>query len=699
MHWKVRTFLLILVVPSVLRAQQSSVSAWDAADFRIWGYIPYWTPLSQINNFDDTGMYSHVSDVFHFGGLRPDINGNISFTSSTHQTQLNTIRAQMQTSGFRLHLSMFEVIGGDTDGVWNSIIADPAKRANFVSQVKTALQGGAGTADDLAGFNFDWERPQTGTQWGNYTQLAREMRAAINPLGMEVSVCDYGSTDSDWDNTSLFDAKVYDQLLMMVYHINATSSASWANTKKTLTAQGAAKAFSDDQIGIGVGTWGDGVGAATTVSLSQIVAAVPNLPYNQTSFTGTIGGQTGTWNIESREQVRAKTQLAFDRGMPGMFSWTLHYDDTGKFGLHRVMHHYMAVKREVPDLNLDGKVNATDATTLANNMGMSLTNTGMTSAAQFDAFYLNGNWEKGDRDGNGFVNQQDADWLAGRYAALGVTLPDRLAFTGTFESFQSSRGLTGRWRAGRNLQNSLNETSNFKQEANNFLSWTGSGVSAASRSNSFVTIRNQNAAESGAGSNSQARSMRADLASQIDLGLNQTFYFTFLVRENTSPLSASQLASSSRTLSLEFLDSAGTDHFDFALRGLQQQFAILSEADVAGQDVSAGGFTSNATYLLVGKVAGNGAGANTLQASLFPSGASVGDVTAPAYPWMLTALGGAIYNPLITQLQFTSPSEANFTVSNVWIGTAGMIPEPAAAGIVLLAVFVLSAKRTSGTRL
>ncbi len=129
--------------------------------------------------------------------------------------------------------------------------------------------------------------------------------------------------------------------------------------------------------------------------------------------------------------------------MQGMFTWTLHYDATNAMGLDRVMHHYGMVKTNTPDLNLDGKVNATDANTLANNMGMTLTNTGMTTAAQFDAFYMAGNWEKGDHDGNGLVNQADANWLAGRYAALGVNLPDRLAYSGTFESFPNSWGSPG----------------------------------------------------------------------------------------------------------------------------------------------------------------------------------------------------------------------------------------------------------------
>ena len=54
------------------RAQQASISAWDAADFRVWGYIPYWANATTINNFATNGMYTHVSDVLYFGAVRPD---------------------------------------------------------------------------------------------------------------------------------------------------------------------------------------------------------------------------------------------------------------------------------------------------------------------------------------------------------------------------------------------------------------------------------------------------------------------------------------------------------------------------------------------------------------------------------------------------------------------------------------------------
>ncbi|MEX0611537.1 MAG: glycosyl hydrolase family 18 protein [Pirellulales bacterium] len=653
-------------------AQQASVSAWDAADFRIWGFIPDWTSQTQIDNFATNGMYTHVSDVIYFGGVRPNATGNLTTTSHA-ATALPKLKSQAALKGFNLHLCMKTVTGGTEDAVWNSISSNPANRANFVNKVKDVL-----VSYNMKGFNFDWERPATDGEWANYTQLAKDLRTAIHPLGMEISVDDYGFADPDWDDTPVFDAAIYDQLFIMGYHYPATSAGAldnenFADGKLALGDPDTGTAFTDAQLAIGVGTWG--AHGPATVTLQAIVTANPNLPYDALTFTGTINdingvSRTGTWDIESRKQVREKTQVALDRNMPGMFSWTLHYDATNELGLHRVMHHYAVFQRGIPDLNLDGRVNATDANTLANNMGTVPGWTGTNTAARFDDFYLSGNWEQGDRDGNGFVNQQDADWLAGRFGALGVTLPDRLAYSGTFENFQSASGLTGRWRAKRETGGNLRETGNFTQHGGGYLPWSGTGVGADKRSNYAVTLRNQNAAEAFDRINTLPRVMTVDLATPIDLAQEQETYFTFLVRQNTGPLLASQLASNNRTLSLEFLNGAGANQFDFSFRGLQQQLAIQSQADAAGQDVAAGGFLPDTTYLFVGKIAGNGVGANTMQASLFTSGATVGNYAADSFPWLLTAQSSSNFNPVITQLQFTSLYEANYTVSNVWIGTA-----------------------------
>jgi hypothetical protein len=296
--------------------------------------------------------------------------------------------------------------------------------------------------------------------------------------------------------------------------------------------------------------------------------------------------------------------------------------------------------------------------------------TGTNTPARFDDFYLSGNWEQGDRDGNGFVNQQDADWLASRFTTLGVSIPDRLAYTGTFENFENSRGLTGRWRAKRETSGNLRETGNYTQHGASGLTWSGSGVGAAIRSDNTLTIRNQNAAEQYDGLNTLPRIMSVDLAKPIDTASNQETYVTFLIRENTATLLATHLASNNRTLSLDFLNSAGVNQFDFAFRGKQHEISIESQADAAGQDVSSGGFASDRTYLFVGKIAGNDTGANTLQAALFPTGAAVANFASDDFDWTLTAQGSAGFNPVITQLQFSSLFEASYTVSNVWVGTA-----------------------------
>src|SRR5262249_19636827 len=159
--------------------------------------------------------------------------------------------------------------------------------------------------------------------------------------------------------------------------------------------------------------------------------------------------------------------------------------------------------------------------------------------------------------------------------------------------------------------------------------------------------------------------MQADITNNIDTSQNQDTYVKFLVRENTASLTASQLTSGNRTLSLDFLNSAGASQFDISFRGFTRQFGIDSIADTTGQDVFASGFASDTTYMLIAKISGNGSGANTIYASLFAVGDTIGNFTAAGFQWMLTAQGSASFNPTITDIQFTSNASANYTVSNV----------------------------------
>ncbi|WP_442484252.1 glycosyl hydrolase family 18 protein [Aeoliella sp. SH292] len=672
---------VLLACSTNTSAVTTAVSAWDAAEFRIWGFVPDWTTQSQVTSFSTDGVYDHVSDVIYFGGVRPTANGNLVTTSAGAQ-HLSKLKAHAATHDFRLHMSMFTVSGGTVDDVWNSIVGNSANRANFVSNVVNLMN-----ANNMSGFNLDWERPSTDTEWANYTQLAKDLKAALGP-SREVSVDDFGYADSDWDDTPTFDARTYDQLFLMGYHYPADDGTNldyetFAASHRNLTGQGAEKAFVNEQIVPGIGTWGtNGPGV---VSLKNIVAAAPNLPSDAGTYTGTVGDingatRTGTWTIESRDQVRDKVQFALDHNMPGIMSWTLHYDATNQMSLHRVAHHYAMFAQDVPDLNLDGVVDADDATGLSDRMGTVPGWTGTNTAARFENFYIRGNWEKGDHDGNGFVRQDDADWLADRFTALGVALPDRLSYTGEFERFTDSRGVAGRWLVGRDSEDKLEETGNFTQHAANYLPFSASGVGAAMHSNSAITLRNQNAAERYDTLNTAPRTLNVPLESPIDLGGHDERYFTMLVRQNTSSLLSTQLTSPNRVLAIEFVDAAGSNQFDVAFLGQQQQVSIRSQADTTGGDVTAAGFAPNTTYLLIGRIQGNGAGANTLSVSLLPAGASIGNFAAEDFQWNLTTTSSNGFNPLIADVRLQSLYEGSFTVSNLWLGTAAdFFASPSAA--------------------
>ncbi|TWU22796.1 glycosyl hydrolase family 18 protein [Bythopirellula polymerisocia] len=649
--------MITVAISPHLWAQQESVSAWESADFRNWTFIPYWTTQSQLASFSGDGFYDHVSDVIYFSGVRPTASGDLNYHPWAAQ-HLATLAAQQAAHGFRYHMSMFDTAGGTVDDVWNSIVSNSRTRAKFVANIVDLLQ-----ANGMTGFNLDWERPGTDTEWANYTQLAKDLKAAIGPLGMEVSVDDYGYADPDWDDTSVFDARTYDQLFIMGYHYGAASNNSFANGKLALTGQGAAKAFTDEQLVLGIGTWGKG---PSTKSLKSIIAADPNLAYNASTWSD----GTNTWEIESRQQVREKIQLALDRNMAGVMNWALQYDSPTDLGLHRVEHHYIMVKRDIPDLNLDGKVNADDALALSDNMGSVPGWTGTNTAARFDDFYREGNWELGDHNGNGFVNQADANWLAGRFTALGVNLPDRLAYTGTFENFADGLGLAGRWEAVRDGSGNLPETGNYTQHGSGFLNFSGSGAGSDKYSNASITIRNQNSAEAFDTLNTEQREIEASLTAPIDLGQNVQQYFTFLVRQNTGTLLPSQLASDQRDLFLQFHDAAGTNQFDVSISGMSGQVGINSRADVGGDNDSLGGFLPDTTYLVIGKITGSESNANTLELSFLSEGSSVGNFTDSTFPWMLSAQSSIGFDPLISHLQLVSLYEANYTVSNIQIGPA-----------------------------
>ena len=130
---RIRAYLTALLLAALLMVglsrpastQQSSVSTWDAADFRVWGFIPDWTPQSQIDSFNTNGMYNHVSDVIYFGGVRPNSAGDLTVTSHG-ATALPKLKTHAASHGFDLHLCMKAVTGGTEHTVWSALSSNAA---------------------------------------------------------------------------------------------------------------------------------------------------------------------------------------------------------------------------------------------------------------------------------------------------------------------------------------------------------------------------------------------------------------------------------------------------------------------------------------------------------------------------------------------------------------------------------------------
>src|SRR5688500_16133390 len=71
--------MLATVDCRVARWQASSVSSWEAADFRTWSFIPNWTSQTYVNSFRSDRVYDHVSDVIYSYGVQPWADGSLYY--------------------------------------------------------------------------------------------------------------------------------------------------------------------------------------------------------------------------------------------------------------------------------------------------------------------------------------------------------------------------------------------------------------------------------------------------------------------------------------------------------------------------------------------------------------------------------------------------------------------------------------------
>ena len=357
--------------------------------------------------------------------------------------------------------------------------------------------------------------------------------------------------------------------------------------------------------------------------------------------------------------------------MAGVMWWALSYDATNKMSLARVAQHYAMFKRGVPDLNLDGKVNAADANTLANNMGTVPGWTGTnTHGAVRRLLHQRQLGERRPRRQR--LREPAGRRLAGRavsprWASRSRTDCRTPAHSRAFTTPRAFRPLAGAAQSARAVAGDRQ----FHAARRRLLVFRRQRPRREKHSNSAVTLRNQNAAEAFDALNTAPRMMRVELAEPIELAAKR--------RHLCHVPGAAEHGAAARRAGCVAQSHAGAGVSrcrraePVRLRLSRPAATIRDPQPGRRRRRGCGGrrVRSRRDLFVRGQDQPATAAARTRsKRRCSRTTAIVGRFIDPGFAWMLTANGSAGFDPLITQLQFTSLFEANYTVSNVWIGAA-----------------------------
>jgi chitinase len=161
----------VSATPASVSTALSAPSEIPVAPFAVIGYLPEYRDLN-------LAWTRNVTDIIYFSAEpRPD--GTLDSGRLSEDT-LGQLLAWKEQYGTHIYIS----IGGwERSSGFASMSADPATRQTFIANtLEFAL------AHQLDGVDVDWEFPEDETQFNNSISLLSEMRTALAPHGMVVSV-------------------------------------------------------------------------------------------------------------------------------------------------------------------------------------------------------------------------------------------------------------------------------------------------------------------------------------------------------------------------------------------------------------------------------------------------------------------------------------------------------------------------------
>lgn len=147
-----------------------AVSATRAADPVFLGYFPCWLGDDYKPSQIDWKPFTHVCHAF----LQCKEDGSVFSEGNVPSPELTAL-------GHKAGVKVLISLGGENSGsAFNPMAANNKNRAAFVKNVIKVMDD-----NGYDGVDIDWESPETAEDKEHYTELARDMRQALDALAVQ----------------------------------------------------------------------------------------------------------------------------------------------------------------------------------------------------------------------------------------------------------------------------------------------------------------------------------------------------------------------------------------------------------------------------------------------------------------------------------------------------------------------------------
>lgn len=339
MKTKFKTVCCCLILSMFAQAVGDPNSPWPYCSFRSMGYYPDYNvdelPVSQIR-------YDQLTDIIYFS-LKPNSDGSLNF----QYTNPDTLQELVATA----HQNNVEVsiaVGGadNRSEYFSDLVSSQSTRSVFIANlVQYCL------TYNLDGINLDWEPVTDPIDQQNYTLLIQEIKAAMLPHSLTLSVDVLVSGEE-------FGPEAYDSidwLHIMAYDLYKSKPHSlYEDAIKGLT-NWECRGFPRPKIIFGLPFFGRNTiaGDWTFYSYRDIVQDHLSSPIDPN-----IDEIDGI-NFNGIDTIQEKTQYVIENGYGGVMYWELTNDTNDVTSLLTATMKTIQTLRP-PDLNCDDVINLGD---------------------------------------------------------------------------------------------------------------------------------------------------------------------------------------------------------------------------------------------------------------------------------------------------------------------------------------------------